>query len=48
MMQSPEAVNRGVRLLIVSRQLERVADHATNIAESVNFLVKGEDIRHGA
>lgn len=48
MENSSEAVRRGIRLIIVSRQLERVADHATNIAESVNFLVKGEDIRHGA
>ena len=47
MRQNPNAVQRGVRLIIISRQLERLADHATNIAEKVIFLVKGEDIRHG-
>ncbi len=40
------AVSRGIRLLLIARQLERIADHATNVAEEVNFLVKGEDIRH--
>jgi phosphate transport system protein len=44
----PEGVERGVRLIVIARQLERVADHATNVAEEVSFLVKGEDIRHGA
>lgn len=46
MQQRPDAVQRGMRLIIVSRQLERIADHATNIAEEVNFMVRGEDIRH--
>lgn len=46
MQKRPEAAPRGVRLIIVARQLERIADHATNIAEEVNFLVKGQDIRH--
>lgn len=46
MCKKPESVERGVRLIMVARQLERVADHATNVAEEVNFLVKGEDIRH--
>jgi phosphate transport system protein len=48
MQQKPEASSRAVRLILVARQLERVADHATNVAEEVNFLVKGEDIRHGS
>lgn len=46
MKNHPESVTRGMRLIIVSRQLERIADHATNIAEEVNFMVRGEDIRH--
>ncbi len=46
MEKDSEAVSRAMRLIIISRHLERVADHATNIAEEVNFLVKGEDIRH--
>jgi phosphate transport system protein len=48
MAQKPEGVERGVRLIVIARQLERVADHATNVAEEVTFLVKGEDMRHGA
>jgi phosphate transport system protein len=48
MKKMPEGVERGVRLIVIARQLERVADHATNVAEEVSFLVKGEDIRHGA
>ena len=38
----PQALNA----LMISRSLERVADHATNIAEDVLFLVKGIDVRH--
>ena len=34
------------RLLFVSKYLERIADHATNIAEMVTFMVKGKMIRH--
>jgi phosphate transport system protein len=48
MAKKPEGVERGVRLIVIARQLERVADHATNVAEEVTFLVKGEDTRHGA
>ena len=47
MQQKPEAISRAVRLISISRQLERIADHATNVGEEVSFLVKGEDIRHG-
>jgi phosphate transport system protein len=35
-----------MRLLFVSKSLERVGDHATNIAEMVIFMVKGRSIRH--
>ena len=35
-----------MRLLFVSKSLERIADHATNIAEMVIFMVKGRSIRH--
>jgi phosphate transport system protein len=35
-----------MRLILVARSLERVADHATNICEEVFYLVQGADIRH--
>ena len=47
MKKESENVERGMRLILVSRHLERVADHATNIAEQVIFMVQGRDIRHG-
>jgi phosphate transport system protein len=46
MMEDPRTIPRATRLLLVSRHLERVADHATNIAEMVVFLVEGKNIRH--
>ena len=48
MKQAPENVRTGVNLMFVTRNLERLADHATNIAEDVLFLVKGVDVRHHA
>jgi phosphate transport system protein len=46
MMEDPHAISRAIRLNYISKCLERVADHATNIAEMVIFLLKGEDVRH--
>jgi phosphate transport system protein len=46
MMEDPRTIPRATRLILVSRHLERIADHATNIAEMVVFLVEGRDIRH--
>ena len=46
MKSDPSTVERAVSLLSVSRHLERIADHATNVAEDVVFLVDGEVIRH--
>jgi phosphate transport system protein len=46
MVEDPTTVTRAMRLLFVSKCLERVADHATNIAEMVIFMVKGRSIRH--
>ena len=44
--QAPENIETLIHLLSVSRHLERIADHATNIAEDVIYMVKGEIIRH--
>jgi len=48
MKQTPDAVPQCVSLMFVARNLERIADHATNIAEDVLYLVKGIDVRHHA
>ena len=46
MADDPQAISRTMRLLFVSKYLERIGDHATNIAEMVIFLVRGTSIRH--
>jgi phosphate transport system protein len=46
MRQSPDMVEPGLSLFSATRHLERIADHATNIAEDVVYLVEGEIIRH--
>jgi phosphate transport system protein len=46
MVDDPKLISRAMRLLFVSKYLERVGDHATNIAEMVIFMVKGRSIRH--
>ena len=46
MIETPQNVTRGLQLMFICRDLERVADHATNIAEDVIYYVEGKDIRH--
>ena len=46
MTQDPTTVSRAVKISYVSKYLERIADHATNIAEMVIYLVEGKIIRH--
>lgn len=46
MMEDPHTVRRAVALILVSRNLERLADHATNIGEDVIYMVKGKTIKH--
>ena len=48
MMEDPHTIGAGMELFLVSRNLERVADLATNIAEDVVFLVEGRSIKHHA
>ena len=43
----PECASQALNALVISRNLERVGDHATNIAEDVIFWVRGDDVRHG-
>jgi phosphate transport system protein len=46
MLEDPSTITRALRLIFVARNLERVGDHAANIAEMVIFMVQGQDIRH--
>jgi phosphate transport system protein len=46
MKKSPEAVDPGMTLFLTTRNLERIADHATNIAEDVIYLVEGDIVKH--
>ena len=46
MMADPGTIQRALALILISRNLERVADHATNIAEDVIFVVEAKDVRH--
>ena len=46
MMSEPKNIPRALGLILVARCVERIADHATNIAEEVVYLVRGQDIRH--
>ena len=47
MISDPHATRAALNVLLISRNLERIADHATNIAEDVIFWVRGADVRHG-
>ena len=46
MTRDPSTIARAVRLISIGKYLERMADHATNIAEMVVFMVRGQDVRH--
>jgi len=48
MMADPGTIQRALSLILVSRNLERIADHATNIAEDVIFITEARDVRHHA
>ena len=46
MLQDPSTIEPALDLILVSRHLERIGDHATNIAEDVIFIVSARDVRH--
>jgi phosphate transport system protein len=46
MLQAPFTIEPALDLILVSRHLERIGDHATNIAEDVIFMVSARDVRH--
>jgi phosphate transport system protein len=47
MLEAPPNITRCLALMQIAKRLERIADHATNIAEEVVYMVEGRDIRHG-
>jgi phosphate transport system protein len=46
MLQDPRTVEPSLDLILVSRHIERIGDHATNVAEDVIFMVSALDVRH--
>ena len=48
MLQAPQTIEPALDLILVSRHLERIGDHATNVAEDVIFMVSARDVRHHA
>ncbi len=46
MIENPKTINRAIRLSFISKYIERIADHATNVAELVVYMVEGKIIRH--
>ncbi len=47
MMADPGTIQRALSLILIARNLERIGDHATNVAEEVIYWIQGRDIRHG-
>jgi len=47
MTHQPQTLNSALELMLISRHLERIGDHATNIAEEVIYWIQGRDVRHG-
>ena len=48
MLRDPGTIEPSLDLILVSRHLERIGDHATNVAEDVIFMVSAKDVRHHA
>ena len=46
MLENPQTITRAIRITFIAKYLERIADHATNVAELVVYLVEGKIIRH--
>jgi phosphate transport system protein len=46
MIENPQNITRCLHLMVISKSLERVADHAKNLAEEIIYLLEGRDVRH--
>ena len=47
MKQDSATIDRAMSLILIARNLERIGDHATNIAEEIIYWIQGRDVRHG-
>ena len=48
MMEDPRTISSSIDLVFVAKAIERVGDHAKNLAEAIIYVVKGTDVRHTA
>src|SRR5690625_5909864 len=46
MIEDPRTISRSIDLIFIARALERIGDHAKNMAERVIYMVRGDDVRH--
>ena len=46
MVEKPDTITRALELMFISKSVERIADHASNIAEEMIYLAGGRDVRH--
>jgi phosphate transport system protein len=48
MMEDARTISSSIDLIFVAKAIERVGDHAKNLSEQINYIVKGTDVRHNS